>query len=449
MKKLSVLAFMFIAVSQFVSASLVLNGIAFSRDAPVTAYYLLSQPNSLLANAILTNALTISLIPHSLQNVTHSLGNGTNYFLGVYATNLFAAGSICIAGDCKTSWSELDPHWTGNKSDVFNNLTNLWSNASDQQTAINGNSTAMYGNFTNMETPCADGNYVYAKSNVGTFLCRADQTGGGEINNGTFNETEKIYVYNSTFSRIDFNETKLNQTIVANASSEFDFIIGKRFGFYEPITTAVTAFTAVGMTLPTVVGTPTANTTADPTRMMIRYASAATNATLGGQTGTYTETKPRFSPIYSTVVRTDLVITDRTIWIGLTSAALTTTYPLLTQKASALTFVAVVFQHTTGGGYFNSGDWACCSGDGVNMQCTDMNLLVKTNTTYTVKVDWSQNQNLLCTAYETDAPANKGTATRTTLLSTGVTGLGVHNGQTTLTAAIRYYHIAKGMLKQN
>lgn len=37
--------------------------------------------------------------------------------------------------------------------------------------------------------------------------------GVGEVYNGTFNETEGVYVYNSTDWRIDFNETKLNQTI--------------------------------------------------------------------------------------------------------------------------------------------------------------------------------------------------------------------------------------------
>jgi hypothetical protein len=161
-------------------------------------------------------------------------------------------------------------------------------------------------------------------------------------------------------------------------------------------------------------------------------------------------TRPLYNPIYSTVVRTDSVITDRRIWVGLSSAALTTQYPNMTQVASAVTFVGVAFQKMTlAPGDVNGGRWACCSGDGVNMQCTDMGLLVKASTTYTITVDWSNNTNLICTVYETDTPANTGTATRTTLLSSGVTPLGVHNGQTTLTAAARNYLIAKGMLKQN
>ena len=41
----------------------------------------------------------------------------------------------------------------------------------------------------------------------------------GEVYNGTFNETEGIYIYNSTNWKIDFNETKLNLTI--NSSVEF------------------------------------------------------------------------------------------------------------------------------------------------------------------------------------------------------------------------------------
>jgi hypothetical protein len=41
--------------------------------------------------------------------------------------------------------------------------------------------------------------------------------GGGEVLNGTFNETEGFYVYNSTPFLINFNETLLNATIDARA----------------------------------------------------------------------------------------------------------------------------------------------------------------------------------------------------------------------------------------
>ena len=71
------------------------------------------------------------------------------------------------------------------------------------------NATAIYGNYS-----------FLCLSNV----CLAAWTGGGaETFNGTFNETEGYYVYNSTPFLINFNETLLNLTIDARAvASELD-----------------------------------------------------------------------------------------------------------------------------------------------------------------------------------------------------------------------------------
>jgi len=41
--------------------------------------------------------------------------------------------------------------------------------------------------------------------------------GAGETHNGTFNETDGVYLYNSTAFQVDLNETKLNETIDARA----------------------------------------------------------------------------------------------------------------------------------------------------------------------------------------------------------------------------------------
>jgi hypothetical protein len=83
------------------------------------------------------------------------------------------------------------------------------------------------------------------------------------------------------------------------------------------------------------------------------------------------------------------------------------------------------------------------------MQCSDMGLTVKPSTTYTITVDLSAATSVTCKAYETATPANTGTATRTTFIPASTITLGIHNGQTTLTAAAINYFIAKGELTQN
>jgi|GEM_PF-3653439 len=337
--------------------------------------------------------------------------------------------------------AESDPFWTADSSTVARIGTCAAGEVVQNTTTGGVECVSPLFSFTEI-----DSIFIAENSTIWTGI-------NAKVSPGTCAAGE--VVQNTTTGGVEcvsplFSFTEIDPSWNANSSLVmYDPIIIDRFGYYQQITTAATAFTAVGMTLPTVIGTPTASVV-DPNRLMIRYASLAKINTLGGQSGVYTQTRPLYNPIYSTVIKTDTNIGDRRIWIGLSSAALTTLYPNMTQMASTLTFVGVAFQKMTlAPGDVNEGRWACCSGNGTNMQCTDMGLLVKTNTTYTIIVDWSRNQNLICTAYETDTPANIGTATRTTLLSTGTTALGIHNGQTTLTAAIRYYYIAKGMLKQN
>jgi len=107
--------------------------------------------------------------------------------------------------------------WDFNAS--LNNETPVWAltrsvvpSPADNASLYVGNSSLWWlgGYFSNLYT----GNLCLSGD------CRvAWPSFAGEVYNGTFNETEGVYVYNGTDWRVDFNETKLNQTIDSRLNS--------------------------------------------------------------------------------------------------------------------------------------------------------------------------------------------------------------------------------------
>lgn len=147
------LALLFLAGA--VSATVVLNGAIFRQDAPTGAYYVLGQSNPLLANAILTSGLTVNLIPRVDVNGTLTLGNASNYWLGVYAINgylpflwsrnvsaenLSASDSLCLRGVCIDNFTQAGNSTNGVNASIWNTLVNgtnqLWWNESYTGAAV-------------------------------------------------------------------------------------------------------------------------------------------------------------------------------------------------------------------------------------------------------------------------------------------------------------------------
>lgn len=125
MKVWLVLLALVLAFAPFASPALVLNGMIFRQDAPTTAYYILSQSNSLLANAILTSGFTVNLIPRIDVNGTLILGNDTNYWHSINAENvtggdLSASDLLCLRSDCRSAWPASAVADDGNHSIQFN-----------------------------------------------------------------------------------------------------------------------------------------------------------------------------------------------------------------------------------------------------------------------------------------------------------------------------------------
>lgn len=230
-----------------------------------------------------------------------------------------------------------------------------------------------------------------------------------------------------------------NITLPAPAISASHEVFGRRTGFAHPLTTAANTFTAIGMTAPTVVGTATAQP-ALGTHMYVQYASAATINSVAGFRGPYTQTRSAFRPRYSSVIRTDSLISSRRIWVGLTESSLES-LPSNTSAvgASSIDFVGLAYD-TSGVG--NVTDWLCCSGDGTNYSCASTGVAVSASTEYTLSVDWTTAGNLICTV-------NGSSVSKSTNLSTAAVNLGVYNALTSLTATARNHQIAKHALEQN
>lgn len=212
-------------------------------------------------------------------------------------------------------------------------------------------------------------------------------------------------------------------------------VLLRRFGIAHPLTTGVTTLTSAGMSTLSMSGTASAQPAATgASRMFVRYASAATNnATAGNTGGPFLETRPLYRPKYSTVILTDTTTDNRRIWVGLAESSLALV-PVTGSGSSTIDFVAV--------GYQSSGNWYCCSGNGVSYSCDNTGVAVAASTQYTITLDWTSATQLVCTINGADTP-------KTTTLSANAVGLGSYNALTTLSAAARNHFIAKIALEQN
>lgn len=299
-------------------------------------------------------------------------------------------------------------------------------------------------------TVCTTGSVCSGYQSVSTALTTStswtgDLTGTGSspvlaasgVSAGTYGSTTQVpQIIVDTKGRIT---SASNITLSTSATSMPHEVLSRRFGYAHPLTTAATAFTALGMTAPSVVGTASAQPGL-ANRIYVRYASTGTLNSVAGFRGAFAETRPEFRPKYSAQIITDSVVTSRRIWLGLTESSLSSLVTNTTgTPSSAIDFVGVGYDT---GGTGNVTDWLCCSGNGTNYSCTTTGVAVAASTEYTVVVDWTTEGTLTCSV-------NGTSVSKTTHLSTAAINLGVYNALTTLTAASRNHQIAKHSLEQN
>ena len=118
-----------------------------------------------------------------------------------------------------------------------------------------------------MSLTCSGTDKLSAIGTDGLPVCSADQSaaggGGANVSTTICSGNDKVSAINNATGAVTCTA---DQTGASAGNNETAFsphvTLQRRFGYYVPITRVATVFTAVGMTLPTVGGTPLANATA-------------------------------------------------------------------------------------------------------------------------------------------------------------------------------------------
>ncbi len=199
-------------------------------------------------------------------------------------------------------------------------------------------------------------------------------------------------------------------------------IAERRWGYLSSAGTAPTALTtAGGIVAPSLATSATQAADAQAESIYNKYTSTATSTNAGGIDGPYTQTESRYLPKLVTRIRTDanLTATGGRMWIGLTSASLTSVTVPTTSTANATTILGIGYQKGVDGGNF-----VCVAGNGTNISGTDTGITAANSTYYDVIIDYSTNGTLVCSiatagsAYTT--VANTSTAPNATSTALGL-----------------------------
>ena len=155
-----------------------------------------------------------------------------------------------------------------------------------------------------------------------------------------------------------------------------------------------------------------------------KYTSTASATNAGGIDGPYTQTEARHLPKLVTRVRTDANLTAAggRMWVGLTSASLTSVAPPTSSTANTTVILGIAYQNGTNGGKF-----LCVSGNGTNINGSDTGVTAANSTYYDIIIDYSTTGNLVCSIAASGGAYT--TVIRTAQTPSNSTALGLYAGE--------------------
>ena len=159
----------------------------------------------------------------------------------------------------------------------------------------------------------------------------------------------------------------------------------RRVGYWTPILTSSTTFTATSITAPTVNTAGTVVNNSGANGVLIKYPTTATAANAAGVHSTaYTDTEYQMGPVFATrIVTSTTSIASQRIWCGLANAA-------LSASASPLVNSAAIRYDTASDTTFKA--YTC---NGSTSTVTDTGVTVAAGTKYTFFIDMTDPTKIL------------------------------------------------------
>lgn len=193
--------------------------------------------------------------------------------------------------------------------------------------------------------------------------------------------TDETANFSGTRMLIDGLGTTVDTSVAGKIKVNVSSLIAapQRVGWWTPLTTAATTFSAVGMTAaPTASGT--AANASGASGNLIKYTTATTLAAVGGIRSTaFTDAQYQYSPTFATRVRTSSSgVTSQRIWVGLAAS---------NPSGSATPTANIAsFRYDTGAG---DSTWKCVSSNASTNTITDSGVTVAASSTYDLSLDTS------------------------------------------------------------
>jgi hypothetical protein len=186
-------------------------------------------------------------------------------------------------------------------------------------------------------------------------------------------------------------------------AGQIDYATGRRWGSVYMVNPAASggsgaaAFSQWGMQAPAVALPNGGSNTAGKYRNWTYIATAATNGSVAGINGPYTETQTFFQPVitFSAGSFSVSAMTAQRLVFALASGDPSGLTAAAGPTASGLSFIGIWADSAV------SANWKVCSGDGTNYSCTDTGVAYANDVTIRVKLDWTAITSFTATLWTT------------------------------------------------